>query len=243
MNHSSPYPVKAVLFDWDLTLGATLGDVSWGERLAALFEQAGLRYESEAILAAIGQRRQAIQEGRLPGLLKPQEKDDILLYYQQLLHLLGHAETSAPLLEQIYTGYAFLPFVFYPDALPALQAVAAQKLQLGIITNHVPQIRPVIEDRLKGLVLPEHIIISSELGVYKPEPAIFQEAAIRLGLPADRCMYIGDNLEVDAIGAVAAGGYACGLWCDRLGQAQIENFPEHVYRITQLNQIFTYIDS
>jgi putative hydrolase of the HAD superfamily len=235
--------IQAVLFDWDMTLGATLGGVSIGERLAALFRRVGLSHESEAIMAAIEQYQEAIRSGQLRGHLIPQEKADIIHYYQQLLAILGQPEVPPQLAEQIYSEYAYLPFVFYEDTRPTLAALAERGLRLGIITNHSPAIRPVIEQELAEFVSPEHILISGELDLYKPEPAIFREAAHRLGTPAQACMYIGDNLRVDAIGAVMAGGYGRGLWCDRAGEALPADLPPGVYRIRELGQSLAYIEA
>jgi HAD superfamily hydrolase (TIGR01549 family) len=243
MDHSNQPEIKAALFDWDLTLGAALGSVSSGERTSTLFRRLGMNYGIEAIVAAMAQRRQAIEQGVSPGPLAPQTKEMLIRYYQQLLHILDGAEASLQLGEQIYDEYARLPFVFYSDTLPAFQALAARAIRLGIITNHSPQIRPVIEEKLQEFVRPEHIIISGELDLYKPDPAIFVEAAIRLEIPVEQCLYVGDNLEVDAIGAVTAGGYACGLWCDRSDQPAPEKFPPAVYRITELGQVLDWVDS
>lgn len=242
MDYSNQSKIKAVLFDWDMTLGAALGDVSIGERTSTLFRRLGLNYDREAIIAAMAQRRQAIEQGSLPGPLVPQTKEMLIRYYGQILQILNCPEVSVQLCQQIYDEYAHLPFVFYPDTLPAFQGLAAQAIRLGIITNHSPEIRPVIEEKLQEFVRPEHIIISGELNLYKPEPAIFIEGATRLETPMTQCMYVGDNLEVDAIGAVTAGGYAYGLWCDRSDRPAPEKFPPAVYRIIGLEQVLNWVD-
>jgi FMN phosphatase YigB (HAD superfamily) len=239
----SSLAIKAVLFDWDMTLGAALGNISAIERTSALLQHVGLNYSHEVITTARNERQTRIEQGLLLGPLAPQTKAGLLVYYQQLLSLLGHPEALPPLAEEIYTAYAHLPFVFYPDTLPAFRALATQVVQLGIITNHSPEIRPVIETRLGEFVQPEHIIISGEINLYKPDRAIFLEAAARLDVPAGQCLYVGDNLEVDSIGAVIAGGYACGLWCDRSNQSEAESLPQAVYRITELSQILNWVDS
>lgn len=241
MNVSTQPTIKAVLFDWDMTLGAALGNISSVERTVALLHHVGLDYSMEAVEAARAQRQTQIEQGQLPGPLAPQTKDGLILYYQQLLALLGYPEPSAHLGEQVYSGYAHLAFIFYPDTLPAVRVLAAQGIPLGIITNHSPAIRPVIETELGAFVAPESILISGELNLYKPDPAIFRQAAARLQIPAAHCLYVGDNLEVDAAGAVAA-GYGLGLWCDRSSQPAPENLPRRVSRITDLEQVIKYVD-
>jgi putative hydrolase of the HAD superfamily len=49
------------------------------------------------------------------------------------------------------------------------------------------------------------VVLSSELGVRKPDPAIYLEAAQRAGVEPAHCAYVGDNLKRDVTGARAAG--------------------------------------
>jgi putative hydrolase of the HAD superfamily len=49
------------------------------------------------------------------------------------------------------------------------------------------------------------MIDSHVVGVEKPDPRIFELALQQLGLPADRCVYVGDNYDRDVIGARQAG--------------------------------------
>ncbi len=48
------------------------------------------------------------------------------------------------------------------------------------------------------------LVISGEVGLRKPDPAIFDLAAQRLGLPAEACVFI-DDLDKNIIAAEAAG--------------------------------------
>ncbi len=49
------------------------------------------------------------------------------------------------------------------------------------------------------------MIDSHVVGVEKPDPRIFELALQQLGLPAEGCVYIGDNYDRDVIGARRAG--------------------------------------
>lgn len=233
--------IKAVLFDWDFTLGAVLNELSDGERFSMLFRNLGLHYDGEAITAAIAQRQRDIERGSLHGEIRPQTREQYALYYQQLLARLGHPDVPRQLAERLYEGYAHLPFVLYKDTVPAFQALAAQGILLGVITNHSSAIRPAIEELLGGFIPPEHIVISDELGVCKPDRAIFVQATVCLKTPAKQCMYVGDNLVVDAIAAVTSGDYACALWLDNSGYDNMEKLPRNVYRITTLVETLEYL--
>lgn len=49
------------------------------------------------------------------------------------------------------------------------------------------------------------VVLSSVLGIRKPAPAIYLEAARLAGLEPAQCAYVGDNLKRDVTGARAAG--------------------------------------
>jgi HAD superfamily hydrolase (TIGR01662 family) len=49
------------------------------------------------------------------------------------------------------------------------------------------------------------VVLSSVLGIRKPAPEIYLEAARRAGVEPAQCAYVGDNLKRDVTGARAAG--------------------------------------
>jgi FMN phosphatase YigB (HAD superfamily) len=232
----------AVLFDWDFTLAYTLRpDHAADERVLRLFQDAGIACTLESVGQARTSFQAAVQRGEIRGTGRLQKKRDILQFYRYLLNSLGHADTSQALAIRLYRAYATLPTFLYDDVLPALRRLQRENVPIGILSNHACSVRPVIESFLAAFVRPEHITISEEVGVHKPGKTIFRRAAARLRLPADHCCYVGDNLTVDAIGAVARGGYALGLWLDRHDQGSSRPLPEHVARITELGGVFDFI--
>src|SRR5690606_22584142 len=57
------------------------------------------------------------------------------------------------------------------------------------------------------------------LGFGKPDPRVFAEACRRLGTDPARTAYVGDELDVDARAALAAG--LVGVWLDRPGARRV----------------------
>ncbi len=49
------------------------------------------------------------------------------------------------------------------------------------------------------------VVLSSVLGIRKPDPAIYLEATRIVGVEPSRCVYVGDNLKRDVTGTRAAG--------------------------------------
>ena len=233
---------KCVLFDWDLTLTRVVGDVSPEERLAALFQKEGLPYTLPEIEEAISTYKKNVETGQLKRIGKKQTQREIAQFYRDVLVQLDHMELDWELMHYLYDAYAFLPHSLYEDTLPLLKWLKKLGMPLGVISNHSRHIRPVIEETLGDYFQPEHIIISQEEGVHKPAKTIFKTASSRMGFAPEECVFVGNDLYVDAIGSVEAGGYGLGLWLDRGSELNHVNaLPEHVYRINSLMVVLDYL--
>ncbi len=57
---------------------------------------------------------------------------------------------------------------------------------------------------LAGFLDPNGFVSDHDAGAAKPDPAIYRFAASKIGVPIDRCLFVGENL-VEVIGALAAG--------------------------------------
>ena len=51
----------------------------------------------------------------------------------------------------------------------------------------------------------EFTLAAGEIGIWKPDPAIFDKVLEMEGLQADRCVYVGDNYYADVVSARGAG--------------------------------------
>jgi putative hydrolase of the HAD superfamily len=91
------------------------------------------------------------------------------------------------------------------DFAPAvLERLKNRGCGLGIISNWDPSARSILTRQ--GLAeYFQPIIISSEVGIEKPDERIFRLALEKAGVPASRCLYVGDNYYDDAIGAMKVG--------------------------------------
>ncbi len=87
------------------------------------------------------------------------------------------------------------------------------------------------------------VALSSILGIRKPDPGIYLEAARQAGVEVCNCAYIGDNLKRDVTGTRAAGFGMLVIMISReeLAQATItdENRPDvFIHEFGQLLEIF-----
>lgn len=92
------------------------------------------------------------------------------------------------------------------ETVTLLDHLTQQKIPLGIITNG-PVLRQTNKIQALGLtkwIPQEQILISDQVNIQKPDPAIFHLMQPKLALPADRLLYIGDSFDNDVLGAKAA---------------------------------------
>jgi putative hydrolase of the HAD superfamily len=91
-----------------------------------------------------------------------------------------------------------------PETIPVLTALKQNKT-IGLVSNfdHPPHVRDILADyKLESFF--DTIIISGDVGVKKPNPAIFSFALEQTGLSKNEVIYVGDTNE-DVDGAMAAG--------------------------------------
>jgi 2-haloacid dehalogenase len=92
----------------------------------------------------------------------------------------------------------------FPDAVPALRALADRGYELAVFSNGSPA---MIRDCLANSGLAEFFgqqISVDEVRVFKPSPAVYRHAAERLALPIERIRLVTCN-AFDSVGASAAG--------------------------------------
>ncbi len=93
-----------------------------------------------------------------------------------------------------------------PEIPAVLEAIHNMGLKIGLISN-VSSLGQV-PTNLKLYGIREYfdpVVLSSEYGRRKPDPAIFHYAARLAGVPTSECVYIGDRISRDISGARKAG--------------------------------------
>lgn len=110
-----------------------------------------------------------------------------------------------------------------PDVVPVLRALVDTGHRLGVVSNWAPR----LDDTLATIGIAgffEVIVCSSLVGARKPNPEIFREAFSALGVTPERCIYVGDDVEIDIIGAHRVGMAA--ILVDREHSATRRSAPE-----------------
>ena len=114
----------------------------------------------------------------------------------------------APIAEElsflVETRYYFR--AMRPEIPVVLEAIKQMGLKIGLISN--VNSRGQVPENLKEYGIFHYfdpIVLSSEYGRRKPDPAIFHHAAWRANVPTSACLYIGDRVVRDIDGARRAG--------------------------------------
>jgi HAD superfamily hydrolase (TIGR01549 family) len=121
--------------------------------------------------------------------------------------------------------WEYPPDALQPDVRSALP-VLASSYRLGILANQRAWIREAMaRDGIDRYF--EIWAVSEEIGVEKPDPAIFEYALSRAGATAERCVMVGDRLDNDIVPARRQG--MKGIWLLR-GEAPDEPTAEQLSR-------------
>ncbi|MEW6745282.1 MAG: HAD family hydrolase [Planctomycetota bacterium] len=100
----------------------------------------------------------------------------------------------------------FVNLIRVPPEVPPLLEGLARRFSLALLSNYW-MVEP-IHEALHRNDLARHfkaVLVSAELGVVKPHPALFREVLARLGLSAGEVLFVGDNRAADIAGAAALG--------------------------------------
>lgn len=93
------------------------------------------------------------------------------------------------------------------DVIPTLQSLRDAGLKMGLVSNTL----------LPGRILDRHIdlvglkeffpvrVYSSEITYRKPKPIIFRAALAEIAVRADECLFVGDMVKTDVVGARRVG--------------------------------------
>nr|WP_054055953.1 HAD family hydrolase [Alloactinosynnema sp. L-07] len=116
-----------------------------------------------------------------------------------------------------------LSWRLFPDTRPCLDWLRAAGFAIAAVTNaSAPHQRARLA--AQGISRYFDVVVSAgELGVAKPDPAIFHAACRQLGIPPAQTLHVGDRLDLDAAAARAAGLH--GVWLNRAAQRSDVDVP------------------
>lgn len=93
------------------------------------------------------------------------------------------------------------------DAISTIETLKQRGYGVAVLSNWDKRLRLILQ-QLDIQETFDHIFISSEIGVEKPDPRIFEHAQQRLGVDASQVLHIGDSRKHDFEGARQVGWQA-----------------------------------
>jgi putative hydrolase of the HAD superfamily len=199
--------LSAVLFDW----GDTLMRWQWDDELVEAGHRAGLAAIGREDLAADGAVTARFREVYEPTFSQPGTLEELEYpgLVRELLAHFGVRPTGAELdayLEAEHTAWsAARQLGATTHAL--LESLRSRGLKLGIVSNAFDP-GPLLHRDLADAGVAERVdfaVFSSELGIRKPHPGIFEHALKALDVDAADALFVGDRLYEDVRGAAEAG--------------------------------------
>jgi putative hydrolase of the HAD superfamily len=113
----------------------------------------------------------------------------------------------------------------FPDAEATLRELSRTHV-LGLVTNGASCLQ---RDKLRASGLGDYfkvVVVSADVGVAKPDASVFRRALDEAG--AERAVMVGDSVEKDVRGALAAGLGA--VWLNRAGRPRPDDLDVSVVR-------------
>ena len=185
--------VKAIFFDFDDTLQSRKGayrlycesfldkyfpDISEEERLVKLDEM----------------------EEHVDGGYKDRE-----VYFPEMIDL-WQWENHPPL-QELYDSFNYdfgKHIVMLDGAIDVLKEIKKRGYVLGCITNGVSSLQNIKLDTAGIRDMFDVVVVSGDIGIYKPDRRIFDEAIRRAGVKNEEAMFVGDHPVNDIEGALSA---------------------------------------
>jgi putative hydrolase of the HAD superfamily len=124
---------------------------------------------------------------------------------------------------------------FYPDALAALDRLAARWPIVALTNGNADLGRIGIADRFIAFVA------ARDAGHAKPDAPIFHVACSHLGLAPHDVLHVGDDPLLDIVGAAGAGMRSC--WINRRGEAWPAHFAPPDLQFNTLDALADWLDA
>lgn len=128
-----------------------------------------------------------------------------LIRYQVLLEALGRPIGYAPGMSRLYWSTLLDAMRVYPGAVETLARLRALGLVVGVGTNMTADCQYEKLERIGAMSQVDFLVTSEEVSAEKPDRRLFDACAAKAGCESGACLFVGDSLENDVRGALAAG--------------------------------------
>jgi putative hydrolase of the HAD superfamily len=234
-------PLRAVFLD----VGNTLmqASPSWEHIYSMAFAEHGIEVDIEALRDALRKAYQHCGWGTEGGFHPTEETS-----FQRTVEIdqMAISELGLGLMPESFFRRLSQLFMLtsswhvFPDVPPALDALKARGLILGVVSNWIWSL-PELLHSLELVAHFDFIAASARVGFEKPNPEIFRYALQQAGVDASEAIHVGDHVNADVVGARAVG--ISPVLIDRRGQYPPEELPAGVPVIANLGELLPIVDT
>ncbi|MCL7453290.1 MAG: HAD-IA family hydrolase [Anaerolineae bacterium] len=203
-------PYQVIIFDVNGTLLGYEDPLGFEKRFAAACRDLGHPITTDQVSRVFQGLMQEWVARQASGFRRAssgeQYRQTMTGLYRLMLEGLGVQRDAGRQAEALYERFivreGFMPL--FSDVKETLMQLRAQGKRLGILSNFPPH----LEDTLKLHGIHGYFafsVVSSLVGLEKPDPAIFELAIERAGVPREEILYVGDHVDDDIRGARAVG--------------------------------------
>ena len=237
------HSIKAVTFDlWETLLFERDGSnqhrtAARCRNLAGALTNLGIQTTPEQVDVAL--------KGTISSILKVWEKDKDVSHLDQLRLIVeavshGTVVIKDEWVDELSTAYVSPLFevrpYLNPDARDTLESLQRRRKSMALICNTGLTPGIVLRKLLAEEGVAEYfdlMLFSDEVGIRKPDPAIFHLAASGLKMEPTETVHVGDNLKTDVWGAKKAGFKAIHFHCEEGHDKIAEANPSSLVSISR----------
>jgi putative hydrolase of the HAD superfamily len=218
--------IKAVLFDVDNVLYNTSYQVEMARRAAVrAMVDSGMGMDTEEAFAHLEEivKRYGSNFDKHYDMLVGNRKDK---YKLVAAGMVAYHNTKRLYLKP------------YDDTIPTLTRLKDAGYRIGVITDGlaVKQWEKLVRLGLEDSF--DVVMVSEEVGVEKPESKIFEKACEELDISCEYCMYVGDRLDTDIVGANKVGMTSVRLLRGKYKEQKPQSLQERPdYEIKRMEEI------
>ena len=185
--------VKGIFFDFDDTLQSRKGAYR-------LYCEAFLSKYFPNISNEERLRKLDEMESHVDGGYKDRE-----VYFPEMIELWKW--DNHPPMQELFDSFNYdfgKYIVMLPGAVDVLKELKSRGYILGAITNGVSSLQNIKLDTAGIRDLFDVVMVSGDIGIYKPDRRIFDEAIRRAGIKNKEALFVGDHPINDIEGALSA---------------------------------------
>ena len=154
---------------------------------------------------------------------------DLLHVFEEMVESRGADKEKAKILAREFRLLSRQKLRLFPHIIEILQGLKERGVGVYLVSNAQACFTKDELDELGITSLFDGILISSDAGVKKPDPAIFDIAFKKFNLNKNECFYVGNDLHDDVLGARGAGLKTVYIETEQSGKyPDLEVSPDYV---------------